>query len=1123
MSEEGEISPVREKSSPESTHSLEEVTIKPSQKKGEKRTPSPKRSKGENSKRRRKNSDSFSGSSSSSSSSSESSDSERVSDCDKSPFRKQTSDRTTNSPPLQASNTSADKEQGVYVRFTAAGETAPKLHLSKDMINYLHEQFSTYLKDKILKETILQSNPVPNVDCLTTPEIDDYLGEIFESLGRSYGRSSDTGLSRVQTRISNIMGPLGKLWLALEDVRTGKADTNVDLFECLKLVEQSITLIGQAKISLTYERRLAILYRLTGDFKKAKKLMSKHESSLLESRKTLFGHKFYKALCKATKIKKSSKEISSHIGGSRGKQQGSLAFSQRGKSSNRVVKNYQPFRQTPSSQYRGGGRSISFRGRTGGSRGYSRGYSRGHSKGKSIIIKFSTTKGRSPKSKLCQFRAVSFQNSAHCAQSEHNGPTNCPKGHSSSFGKPRAGHLNSKTVPPICREITTLPEQLEVTDTRSIYSTSGNWGNNTLPENPLPGTCSSPSISQPTREGNDRKRNRNDVGKGSDSGGLSSERGVYKLSISSPQKRWGKQTCNKPQESKFVCNISTLQNGRVAPVEADPSEGGFHGQNRPEGCLLLCPNAPKASALPEVYLGEDTVSVQLPTLRPGTSPTSFHQIVEANCGPASQTGPEIDCVSGRYNSIQSNSRRDVERQGHCTLATSTVGFCNQLEKVCVNPSTYNGIPGFCDQFSGNDPSITRAEIAKTDSVLPAASLKQGFFCKGNCQGGGEANLIHAGNPPSALTLQTLTNAADKNSASREIIRDTSYPGSELSGRSSVVDRSHHQLEWSCHNYVCSRPSNNYGCIIKGLGSSLPGHSYKRPLDPTRGSLHINALELMAALFAVRAFTANRTDIHVHLRMDNRTAITYILKMGDTRSTVLLQIAQELWEFSLSNKIILTAEYLPGVLNQQADWESRHFHDSSDWKLNPGVFKTLNQQWGPLEVDLFASRTNCQLSKYVSWFPDPFAMATDAFQISWTDLKGYSFPPFSLICHCLAKIRKDQATLVMITPTWPTQAWYPMLLGMSCRHPILLPPLEDLLVSPSHQIHPLVQQGSLTLAAWMVSGKVSLQEEFWEKLPSYSAPIPGAKALEVLTTAPGHSGVAGVFSGKLIHFAPLWPL
>jgi hypothetical protein len=62
---------------------------------------------------------------------------------------------------------------------------------------------------------------------------------------------------------------------------------------------------------------------------------------------------------------------------------------------------------------------------------------------------------------------------------------------------------------------------------------------------------------------------------------------------------------------------------------------------------------------------------------------------------------------------------------------------------------------------------------------------------------------------------------------------------------------------------------------------------------------------------------------------------------------------------------LTAEYLPGVLNQQADWESRHFLDSSNWKLNPGVFKILNQQWGPLEVDLFASRTKGQNYKRIT--------------------------------------------------------------------------------------------------------------------------------------------------------------
>ena len=42
----------------------------------------------------------------------------------------------------------------------------------------------------------------------------------------------------------------------------------------------------------------------------------------------------------------------------------------------------------------------------------------------------------------------------------------------------------------------------------------------------------------------------------------------------------------------------------------------------------------------------------------------------------------------------------------------------------------------------------------------------------------------------------------------------------------------------------------------------------------------------------------------------------------------------------------------------------------------------------LEVDLFASRINHQLTAFVSWRPKPGAMACDAF-----NLKGYLFPPF----------------------------------------------------------------------------------------------------------------------------------
>ena len=124
--------------------------------------------------------------------------------------------------------------------------------------------------------------------------------------------------------------------------------------------------------------------------------------------------------------------------------------------------------------------------------------------------------------------------------------------------------------------------------------------------------------------------------------------------------------------------------------------------------------------------------------------------------------------------------------------------------------------------------------------------------------------------------------------------------------------------------------------------------------------------------------------------------------------------------------------------------------------------------------MFAYRFNTHLRNFISWFTDLFAPATDAFQIPWCNLKGYSFPPLSMICLCLAKIRKDKATIVMIKPTRHTQARYSVLLEMSCRQPVLLLPLKDLLMLPNQQPHPLVLQGTLQLAVRIVQAKRHFQ-------------------------------------------------
>ena len=111
-------------------------------------------------------------------------------------------------------------------------------------------------------------------------------------------------------------------------------------------------------------------------------------------------------------------------------------------------------------------------------------------------------------------------------------------------------------------------------------------------------------------------------------------------------------------------------------------------------------------------------------------------------------------------------------------------------------------------------------------------------------------------------------------------------------------------------------------------------------------LHINCLELLAGCFAVKSFTKDRLCVHVNLRMDNASGVAYINRLGNTRSLILSNLALALWDWALKRNIFLSAEHLSGALNVSADWESRHFLDSSDWKLCPAIFRSLMQVRGP---------------------------------------------------------------------------------------------------------------------------------------------------------------------------------
>ena len=97
------------------------------------------------------------------------------------------------------------------------------------------------------------------------------------------------------------------------------------------------------------------------------------------------------------------------------------------------------------------------------------------------------------------------------------------------------------------------------------------------------------------------------------------------------------------------------------------------------------------------------------------------------------------------------------------------------------------------------------------------------------------------------------------------------PGTGLVVNQEELDR------WEEHISTGTRPHHGDRCINIGLGSSLSGLTNRPTLVSDATQEPHQLLGTPRSYFAVKAFTKDRRNIHIHLRMDNRTAVS---QMGE---------------------------------------------------------------------------------------------------------------------------------------------------------------------------------------------------------------------------------------------------
>ena len=150
--------------------------------------------------------------------------------------------------------------------------------------------------------------------------------------------------------------------------------------------------------------------------------------------------------------------------------------------------------------------------------------------------------------------------------------------------------------------------------------------------------------------------------------------------------------------------------------------------------------------------------------------------------------------------------------------------------------------------------------------------------------------------------------------------------------------------------------------------------------------------------------------------------------------------------------------------------------------------------------------------------NPEAQGTDAFCQDWSQMRGFANPPWCLIARCLSQVKRQVARVVMVTPLWTSQPWYPTILGMLEDYPRILPARDDLVVLQTEQAF-IMNQGVPVLVAWPISGNPLHQEEFLQKLQTSCYHL-GDQKLSQTTIRCLQSGLAGVHKGIGI---PLWDL
>ena len=669
--------------------------------------------------------------------------------------------------------------------------------LPGQLAEYFNDYTREFFEDDDLRDEegnpIKEVHPVPE-NIQKVPKLDTFIEQMWQKDSKKFLTENDHDVSRIQERIRDVMGPLSRVWLTLEEV---KKDINiaVNIDELAELTQLSVLLLAQASNSATYKRRVDAMKHAHGSRQAATGAIKKHSDILIKSGNDLFGQEFKKFNKSTVKETKVAGEL---LGKSSSSSSSGKKFTKRREREDQD----QPFRNAPSSS------------------GTSR-FNRGGRGGRNITFKTGKPnfgKGKYPRGRTLLRLTCTTESKILSRESS-------PLSKKGTMENPSTRKLA------LCRKDKTLPAKLASPHKGQSHPESCQGLGDTTLDNTESNKITKPNSIELTRNSSNRLRGTEHVGKGGYQRGHPKRIPNVEQHVCEAQEHWGVSPNNKSERAESIHTLSSLQDGGFEGPQTAAQQRGLPLQVRPEGCLLLSAPGNPISEMDEVQLERKIVRVSLPSFWAGTRPKNIHQNYESTHINVETPRHQTNHLPGRPTDNGILERGTDSSQRYHNFPFPPFGVHNQSREIRIQSNKIDRIPGSNGKQPRHDTVLANGKGPKIEKSMsedidfftsnPTGSLLPDREAKGN-------SSSYTG---STLTIEIPSKSFEKGTTTNLELWNNSLTGQGLCHGTKMVEGKSGFVQGETPSDRPSRPDNSIRCSQnRGLGSFLWTHSNRGDLE-----------------------------------------------------------------------------------------------------------------------------------------------------------------------------------------------------------------------------------------------------------------------------------------------------